>query len=125
MRSIPLEIHFNRDLNPEHIADACEVFRSQVESVLRSTGSAPGGAWGYGSAYVCGVTVVKDAPGALDLLRLLHRFLRPELYAESERPHGASSDWSLDTLDAVASMIALALADDPFTRFDPGTIDSA
>lgn len=123
MRTIPLEVHFNRDLRPGRVQDAREVFRRDVEELLRSTGPGPDGAWGYGSAYVCGVTLGTDAPGALDLLRRLHRFLRPELYPESERPPGASSQWSPDTLDSVASMIADALAGDPFTRFDPGSID--
>lgn len=119
MRAISLEVHFNRELEPEHAEPAREVFRREVEKVLRTTGSGPGGAWGYGRAYVCGVTIGADAPGALELLRQLHRFLHPERYPEQEHPQGAGSESSLDTLRALASMIDDALTGDPVARTDP------
>jgi hypothetical protein len=116
MKTLILRINFSDRIEPERIADACHVFRTQLDRVLRRTGPGPGGAWGYGRIFVRSVTVSAADSRALDVLRELHRYLRPELYPESERPDDATGRWSCSTVARVSRTLEEALEGDPELR---------
>lgn len=121
MTTLLLGINFSGEIAPERIDDACHVFRSELNAVLRANGPGPGGAWGYKDLYVRSVTVRAEESRALDTLRELHRFLYPERYPMRKRPEDASDDWSPTTTERVGDTLENALWDDPEFRRDPAS----
>jgi hypothetical protein len=119
MTTLLLGINFSGEIDPERIDDACHVFRSELNAVLRANGPGPGGAWGYGEVYVRSVTVSAEESRALDILRELHRFLHPGRYPARQRPDDASDDWSPATTERVGAALERALCDDVEFRSDP------